>query len=361
MENIKKIAQSFQLDGDIINLKKQKNGLINETYVIETDYGKKYILQKINTFVFENPYQVMENIKLIVEHLEKKHPDKQTLKIIKTKDNDSIFNFDGGFYRCYNYILNSVSYEEPINKRILSEAGKCIGDFQASLIDIDTSKIKNVFCNFHNTPFRFDVLKKAFAMASASRKTKSQKLYRLILEEKGKFSIIEKSLEKGLIPKRITHNDTKLNNIMFDEKTNRALCMIDLDTVMEGSVLYDFGDALRIAACSVSEDEKDVEKIYFDIKSYCYFLVGYLSVMYNFLNEEEKNLLVDSIYVITMECSIRFLTDYLKNDVYFDTKYENHNFDRAINQFTLARNIKNSEEKLNRITKEVLERFDKIW
>lgn len=359
MEIIKEIANNFQLDGYVVDVKKQDNGLINQTYVVTTSTHKKYIIQKINTFVFENPYQIMENIKIIVEHLERKKTNKQTLKIIKTLDGKCIYNYGGGFYRCYNYIVNSISYQVPTNYKILSEAGKCIGDFQANLIDLDVSKIKNVFCNFHNTPFRFDLLRASYHKVSGKRRDIGCKLYAKIKDENRKFSIIERNIEKGNIPKRITHNDTKLNNIMFDETTNKALCMIDLDTVMEGSVLYDFGDALRIAASAVSEDEKDVSKINFDTKAYCYFLIGYLSKMCKYLNTEEKKHLVDSIYVITMECSIRFLTDYFDGDVYFETKYENHNLDRAINQYYLAQNIKSKEPVLLKLTKSLLNHFEK--
>ena len=327
------------------------NGHINDTYLCES----RYILQRINVNVFENPAHVMENIYNVTEHIGKKikaaggNPDRETLTVIPTIDGDCYYKADDkNYFRMYKYISDSLSYDTVENPIQLYYAGRAFGAFQKMLDDFPAEKLHETIKDFHNTPKRVENLKKAIEEDKAGRRGEVQKEIDFALEYAKYADLIVNATEKGEVPVRVTHNDTKLNNVLFDKDTGKELCVIDLDTVMPGSALYDFGDALRFGASSGAEDETDLDKIYFDLEKFEQFAKGFLAKTGDCLTKKEIELLPISALILTYECGIRFLTDYLEGDTYFKIHREKHNLDRARNQFKLVKDI---EEKLEEMSK----------
>ena len=342
------------------NLKPFGNGHINDTFI--TDDGR-YIVQSINTAVFTEPAKLMENIEKVTDHVRKciakngGDVEKECLEIIKTLDGRNYCNFGGKVYRLYRYISGSKTVENDRTYKDLYEAGVGFGHFQKMLRDFPANELFEIIKDFHDTPKRVETLKKAINENIASRRDFVAKEIEFALEKSKFSSVVTDGIKNGEIPLRVTHNDTKINNILFDIETGKACCVIDLDTVMPGSVLYDFGDAMRIGASSAAEDETDLDKVCFDIEAFKYFTEGYLSEAISFLNDREIELLTFSAKLLTFECGIRFLTDYLNGDTYFKIHRENHNLDRARNQFKLLEDIEKKEDILSRIVEEAVKKY----
>ncbi len=351
------IVNNFNIVGQINKIEPIKNGLVNKTYLVETSKCK-YILQRINNYVFKNPILVMNNIELITNKL--KLNNVETLNIIKTLDNNNIYidNLNESYYRMYDY-LNTMEQVSNNDYHSCLGVGKTIGEFQKILSNTDIKLLKVTIDDFHNTPKRLNKLINLFNSVNDSniRKQKSTWIYDYIIKNKDKVNIIQEKINNGLIPIRIAHNDTKLNNVMFDKITKKAVALIDLDTVMPGSVLFDYGDAIRTCASNSVEDDLDISLINFNDKLFASFTVGYLSKMYNVLTKEEINLLVNSVETITLECAIRFLTDYLENDVYFKIDYPEHNLVRAINQIILFNSCLFNEKRWQVLINDILNRL----
>ncbi len=334
------------------------SGLINNTYKLCTKKGN-FILQKINTNIFKDPVTLMENIKYVTEHIRSKAAAEGadiarcTLEIVKSKDG-ALFckSDDGACWRCYKYIENSVGLDtlEGDAYHSLELAGSALGKFQQMLMDFDASRLVETIPSFHDTKNRFKNLETAIALNLSGRKEQALTEIEFALQRKNFCGTILDEIEKGSIPLRVTHNDTKLSNILADANSGEVLCFIDLDTVMPGSALYDFGDALRSGAASGAEDEPDLDKIYFVDEAFEAFCRGYLSSAESFLTEKEIELLPESVIMMTFECGIRFLSDFLDGDTYFSTKYPEHNLVRARTQFKL---VEDMERKLKR-TKETV-------
>lgn len=351
------IANKFSLEGNLVSVKNYANGLVNKTFLVETT-KRKYILQRINSYVFKNPLKVMNNIELITTQLCKRRIP--SLQIIYTKDEKNVYydKSDSSYYRMYNFLDTMENMTERSNYVNL-EVGKAIGEFQSILSKCDTSNLVETIKDFHNTPLRLKHLERSFISLdnSSKRKQKSSPLYYYIIKEKEKISQIQQKIDKGKIPLRIAHNDTKLSNIMFDKMTKKACALVDLDTVMPGTVLFDYGDAVRTSASTVAETSTDLGLIDIDEKKFCSLTIGYLSKMYNVLSDEELDSLYNAVETIILECSMRFLTDYLENDNYFKIDYPEQNYDRALNQLTLYGKCLMKEEKLKKMTKVILNRF----
>jgi len=350
---LREICSKFKV---ITSAEHYGNGHINDTYLCESD--PKIILQRINSNVFKNPEEVMENIYNVTEFLKRKivavggNPDRETLTVIRTVDDKSFYkDEEGNYYRMYKFIDDSLSYdivEDPVQ---LCYAGQAFGRFQLMLDDFPADSLHETIVNFHNTPIRVNNLKKAIEENKAGRLDSVREEVEFALEYGKYASDIVDAMEKELVPLRVTHNDTKLNNILFDAETKKGLCVIDLDTVMPGSMLYDFGDALRSGASSGSEDETDLDKIYFDLEKFEQFTKGFLSETASCLTEKEIELLPLSALLLTYECGIRFLTDYLEGDTYFKIHREHHNLDRARNQFKLVADIESKFAQMHDIVK----------
>lgn len=334
------------------------NGHINETYLCEGNPG--FILQKINTNIFKKPDEVMENIYNVTEHLKKKieaaggDVNRETLNVVLTKDGKNYYTAeDGSCFRMYKFVENSVCYETVENPVQLYYAGQAFGKFQRMLDDFPAEKLYETIVDFHNTPVRVKQLKEAIENDAAGRKDSVKKEIEFALEYSKYASEVVNAIAAGEVPIRVTHNDTKLNNVLFDRDTDKGICVIDLDTVMPGSSLYDFGDALRFGASSAVEDETDLDKVWFDLEKFGQFAKGFMEEVADCFTEKEIELLPLSALLLTYECGIRFLADYLNGDTYFRVHRENHNLDRARNQFKLVRDIESKLDEMSGIIKNI--------
>lgn len=333
------------------------NGHINNTYCTETP---KHILQKINTAIFKDPDSLMENIRQVTAFLREKieaeggDPDRETLTVIPTSDGKDCYHWDEDHvYRMYKFVTDTKTIENDKTLDDLKEAGRGFGRFARMLADFPVEVLHDTIQDFHHTPKRVEALKKAIAEDKAGRVADVQSEIEFALSCASFADTVVKGIENGSIPLRVTHNDTKINNILFDAETGKAVCVIDLDTVMQGSMLYDFGDALRMGGSTGAEDETDLSLVHFDCEAFRYFAEGYLSEMGNQLTAEELRLLPFSVKLLTYECGIRFLTDYLNGDTYFRIHREHHNLDRARNQFKLVAELGEKEAELSAIIKEI--------
>lgn len=336
------------------------NGHINDTYLCGGD-GSGYILQRINTDVFKNPDEVMENIVRVTEFLRGKiaaaggDPERETLTVIPTKKGESFLRADDGCYRMYTFVQNTYSAETVENNGQLFEAGKAFGSFQKMLNDFPMEGLHETIVNFHVTPERVKQLDAALKVNFENRAEKCADEIALAKKYSSYADKIVEAIRTGEIPLRVTHNDTKLNNVLLDRTTGKGVCVIDLDTVMPGSLLYDYGDALRFGASSGSEDEKDLSKIYFDLDKFRAFSEGFLGEVGSCLTAKEREYLPLSALMMTYECGIRFLADYLNGDTYFKIHRPGHNLDRARTQLKLVCDIESKFDEMKRIVDSILD------
>lgn len=342
------LCKKFGIEGEFKYYKIFNDGHINSTFLVvfeEDDKEKKYVLQKINTYVFKNPKHVMENIFNVTNHIKEKLKSKgenhrrKVLKFYKTDKNLYTTDENNDCWRLYRFIDKSVTFNNTENLEILEETGKAFGEFQQHLNDFPAEKLNIIIPHFHNTISRYQDFKNSIKEDNFNRVDD-------IKEETENFLKLEKIATKmyklqkqGLLHLRVTHNDTKCNNVLFDEKTNKHLSVIDLDTVMPGLIGFDFGDAIRFCANSANEDETDLSQVYLDMEKYKAFTKGFLDEVASSLTETEQETLTLGAITMTIECGLRFLTDYLNGDVYFKTNYCNHNLDRARCQLTLAEDM----------------------
>ena len=357
MKSIKSIIEQFNIPGRCIDIQTINTGNINRTYIVSylMDNGniKKYIVQKINTTVFKEPYKLMKNIDGITKWIEKvskesndfKHP---FLSLIHTKEDDllSVIKDEAGeklYYRAYNCIENSISYDGSKDTNVVYNAGQAFGHFQKLLLDYPTKNIEDTIPDFHNTYKRYLAFLEDLEKDVCNRAKEVSKEIEFIKSNSYLASAIVDLLNKGLIPERVIHNDTKVNNVMLDKDTGEYLTVIDLDTVMLGSSLYDYGDGIRSAAANSLEDEEDLEKVWMVNELFESYTKGYLSEMAPYLTYEEVKNMGLSIEVITYELALRFLNDYINGDTYFKTNYSKHNLVRTRNQIKLLSDIKSKK------------------
>ena len=370
MNYIRDIAANFAFCGELIDIKENTQGNINKTYVLTYSNNgvfQKYLLQKINSNVFKEPYLVMKNIELITSFIQRKldannDTEHKTLNIIKTTDGENlctVINSAGEkeYYRAFNFIDNCISYDnlkdanDPI--KLAYEVGKIFGNFQKMLVDFPVNMLGETIKDFHNTPKRFNDLLLSIENKVTNRAYNYSKEIVDIISRLKECSYITLSLGKT-VPLRVTHNDTKLNNVLLDRNTNKGVVVIDLDTVMPGSSLFDLGDGIRSACSNTFEDETDLSKVWLDMDLTKAYLAGYLEEMNEYLTPDEINNIELSIKILTYELTIRFLTDYINGDTYFKIKYKNHNRDRFLNQYHLLRDIEAKQSELESfVTKKV--------
>lgn len=334
------------------------NGHINDTYLVTMP---RYILQRINTSIFRNPEELMENIENVTAFLREKLRgdggdfERGTLTVVPTVDGRRYYKVDDeNVFRVYRFVEGTKTIESSKTPEDLYEAGVGFGHFQKLLADFPVEKLHETIKDFHHTPKRIEALRQAIREDKAGRAGSVRAEIDFALENASWAGSVVQGMEEGRIPVRVTHNDTKINNILFDQDSGKALCVIDLDTVMPGSMLYDFGDALRIGGSTAAEDEAELEKVQFDERAFEAFARGYLSEMREALTEAELALLPLSVKLMTYECGIRFLTDYLNGDTYFKIHREHHNLDRARNQFKLVADIAGKEGLLAQMVGEAL-------
>lgn len=361
-ESILNVCRAFGIDGRLTETKPLTDGHINTTIcaVFETDEGvKKYLVQKINTHVFKNPDVLMNNIVNVTHFLRKKirasggDPERETLHFLKTSDGGLYFKDENGCWRIYRFIDDSYTYNMIDSIEVFRNAGESFGKFQKLLNDYPSETLLETIPDFHNTPKRIENLEASVKADVCARKAGVQKEIDFALARKDKAGLALELCENGEIPLRVTHNDTKLNNILFDSQSHKGICVIDLDTIMPGLSLYDFGDAIRFGAKTAEEDEADLSKVSVSLELYEAYTRGYLSSCAAALTKAEVDSLAYSAFLMTYECGVRFLTDYLDGDVYFKTAYPDHNLVRARNQFKMVEEIEKNLDEMKRITKRI--------
>ncbi|MBR2023976.1 MAG: aminoglycoside phosphotransferase family protein [Clostridia bacterium] len=350
MEQYYKAIEQFQIVGDVLSIEPYGEGHINVTMLVTTT-EKRYILQKMNTSIFPDSDGLMRNICSVTEHLASRGIE--TLTVVKTKSGDSYLKGDACF-RVYDFIEGTVTYQRVEDKDVFRNSGKAFGEFQNYLAEFDASGLTEIIARFHDTPKRFNDFKTALDADVKDRAKTCEEEIAFALARKDTFSKVVDGLKDGSIPLRVTHNDTKLNNILMDAHTNSARAVIDLDTIMPGSMLYDFGDSIRFGASTASEDEKDLNKVHFDIQLFKAYAEGYVGAVKDSITQKEAELLPYGAYLMTMECGMRFLGDYLSGDTYFATKYPEHNLVRARTQFKLASEMEKRLDEMQAIVFSIL-------
>ena len=359
--NTRKILENFRIPGKFISTEVNKTGLINDTYIAvyeENNKQTRFILQRINTLVFTKPVEVMANIDLILDHqvkevmLDPDHPDPKrgVLKLVYTNDERSFYqDTEKNYWRVYSFIDNTIGFDTVESEAQAFEAAKMFGRFGNYLSDLDVKQIHVTIPDFHNIVKRYETLEQSIEKDEVNRVGECGEEIDFVLDRKYLCNIITNLLKEGKIPVRVTHNDTKINNVLMDRETLKGLCVIDLDTVMPGTVLSDFGDMVRTFTNSVNEDVPDVSKVKMRLNIFRAMAEGYLSEANDFLTTMEKSNLVYGGKLITLMQGIRNLTDYLKGDVYYKIDYPEHNLDRTRNQFALLRSIEEQEKKMEEI------------
>ncbi|MBM3860211.1 MAG: aminoglycoside phosphotransferase family protein [Verrucomicrobia bacterium] len=346
------ITGQFAIDGEFCGAETWGSGHINDTYRAAYQHHGAvihYVHQRINHHVFRNPEAMMDNIARVTAHLKKKlgpRAARHGLTLVPTRDGAAFCrDEDGNYWRTYHCIEGTRSYDTIQTTQQAFEAARAFGEFQRLLADFPPPRLLETIPDFHHTPKRFAALERAIGADAVHRAVNAKMEIQFALEHKPLCNIL---LDANL-PERVTHNDTKINNVLLDEKTNKAVCVIDLDTVMPGLALYDFGDMVRTATCRAAEDERDLGKIHMEMELFEALASGYLTATNGFLTPTERSLLVASGTLITFEIGVRFLTDYLQGDVYFKVHRDGHNLDRCRTQFRLVESIAAQEPEMNRV------------
>ena len=350
MNLYKSIAEQFSLKGEVTGICPYGEGHINLTLLVTTT-ERRYIMQKMNTRVFTDPDSLMANICGVTEHLHARGIE--TLCVIPTKAGAPYLKSDE-CYRMYDFIENTVTYQKVTDKEIFKNSGKAFGEFQNYLAEFDASKLTETIKRFHDTPKRFADFKAALEADAFNRAKDCKEEIEFILSHENTYGTAMAGLQDGSLPLRVTHNDTKLNNILMDAETSAARAVIDLDTIMPGSMLFDFGDSIRFGASTAAEDEKDLSKVHFDIELFKAYAEGYVGAVKDSITPREAELLPYGSYLMTIECGMRFLADYLSGDTYFATKYDGHNLVRCRTQIRLASEMEAQFKEMGEVIKNIL-------
>ena len=342
------IAAQFDLGGDPVDFQELTAGNINRTYRLTMGEGAlapSFVLQRINTAAFKDPAALMENIGLVTAHIRARYeaqgldPTRRVLTFATAKNGTLLYTDpEGGAWRAYAFVDGVTAYNSIESSQLFYEAGRGFGEFQTCLSDFPAEKLSETIPNFHNTARRYETFLASVERDAAGRASEIGEEIAFFRDRQGLMASIVEKLG-GELPLRVTHNDTKLNNVLMDNETGKAICVIDLDTVMPGSALYDYGDAVRYGACTAAEDEPDVSKIGFDMGLFEAFTKGFVEATAGNLTDTEIRLLPLGVAVITCELALRFLTDYIDGDVYFKTAYEGHNLVRAHAQMKLLTEV----------------------
>ena len=333
-------ASHFKLDGKIISCEPFGEGHINRTFLVVCDSGRRYILQGINKNAFADVAGLMENISAVTAFIAKQCTDpRQCLNLIKTVDGEFYYtDADGESWRVYDFIEDSLCLQAPESAEDFYQSAVAFGTFQKQLADFPAKTLHEIIPNFHNTPDRYRKFHEAVEKDIAGRAASVQAEIEDYLSYENEAATLQKQLESGVLPLRVTHNDTKLNNVMLDAKTRKALCVIDLDTVMPGLAAFDFGDSIRFGAATAAEDEKELSKVSMDLDLYTVFTRGFIRSCAG-MTDEEKLSLPWGAKLMTLECGVRFLTDYLNGDIYFSVHYSEHNLDRCRTQIKMVHDM----------------------
>ena len=343
--NFLKIYRQFMIAGEYISCERYGEGHINDTFRLTVNDGGKeihYILQRINNRLFTDVEKLMHNIELVTEFCRRSvearggDPMRECLNIVRTKEGQTYYSDGTNYFRMYIFIENATTYQAVRNPCDFYESAVAFGNFANLLAGFDASLLYEVLPDFHNTRVRYANFVTAVEKDEYGRLAEVRKEIEWVNAHKDLCGKIVDKIASGEIPLRVTHNDTKLNNVMIDDATGKGIAVIDLDTVMPGSLCYDFGDSIRFGCNSAAEDEPDTSKVHFVFELYKTYLDGYLSAVGESITQREKELLPWGAVLMTYECGMRFLTDYLEGDVYFRTHRPKQNLDRARTQFKLV-------------------------
>jgi hypothetical protein len=364
-KKVNEVFNHFIKDANMVSVKKIDIGHINQTYFItdkKTDNTKnKYVLQKINTKIFTQPEELVNSIVKVTQHIRNKliemggDVDRGTINLLKSSQDQYYYKDDEeNYWRCYIYINNSRTYQVVESPSHLTAAAKAIGQFQKFLLDFPAEDLFIIIPDFHNTKLRYKAFAKAVEADAFGRAQFVQDEINFVKARENDTSLLIDLYESGKLPLRVTHNDTKFNNILIDDNTGEGVAVIDLDLVMPGLSLYDFGDSIRSSTNPAEEDEKDLSKVEMNLELFEAFTKGYLGVVGDILTDAEIEYLPISGKIMTLECGIRFLTDYLSGDTYFKIHRDRHNVDRCRTQFKMVADMENKMDEMKAIVKKYL-------
>ena len=352
------VTARFEFPDGLTALIPYGSGHINDTYRVTFEKDQKvqrFILQRMNTNIFREPEALMENIIGVTSWLKKKiienggDVSRETLYLDPAKDKKMYFvDSEGGYWRAYLFIEGATSYDQVKNKNDFYESAVSFGHFQRLLADYPAQTLHETIPDFHNTADRMEKFKAAVRADNCGRAAEVQEEIQFVLEREDLANLLCSMQKEGRLPLRVTHNDTKLNNIMIDDVTGKGICVIDLDTVMPGLSVNDFGDSIRFGASTAAEDERDLSKVSCSMELFEIYARGLLEGCAGKLTDAEVEMLPEGAMTMTFECGMRFLTDYLEGDTYFKIHREKHNLDRCRTQFKL---VKDMEEKLPEMKK----------
>lgn len=369
-EKLQDVCTAFRIPGKLVSYELMTNGNINTTYKVvcadgsgPSAAGIPYIAQKVNQYVFEDPIQMMRNIDLVTEHImagqRKRGPDSRRYRLHfhHTAERKNYYINDAGeFWRLTNFVEDSIAFNSTRDPKVLYMVGQAFGRFQAQLIDFDAGQLTETLPDFHNTRKRLETLFAHAAEDPCGRCSEMAAELEFLHSQTDRCSELSRSRELGLLPLRVTHNDTKSNNVLLDKDTLEPLVVIDLDTVMPGLAAYDFGDAVRFAANNTMENDPDLSKVSLNLDLYRAFAEGYIQAAANFLTEEEIDTMASGALTITVELASRFLDDYITGDRYFKIDYPTENRIRTQNQIALAKDMILHFDEMNQIVQETARR-----
>lgn len=363
--DLRLVFSRFAIPGDFVRARFIKVGHINDTYLVDAmnKTGRdQYIFQRINRFVFRDPERLMANFEKITRHIRAKlehakgcDPERGTLNLLYARSGQCFYlSPEGDYWRAYRFVGEAHIINVATRPEQATEAGRAFGFFQKLLSDLEASSLHETIPFFHHTPRRFSRFKEVLSGDTCRRAAEARDAVAFALEREPMTTVITAALADGRLPLRITHNDTKINNILFDNRTGKAVCVIDLDTTMPGSSLYDFGDMVRTTTSFAPEDERDLAKVELEMDMFQALADGYLAEAGDFLTEEEIGLLVFSGRLVTFTIGLRFLTDFLEGDAYFRVHRPGQNLDRARAQFGLVRSMEAQAETMEQCVRELL-------
>ncbi len=358
--NVEELLGAFKFDGELENVTQLHDGHINNTYRFDFRAAdgtlNRYLVQELNTYVFKDHEGLMNNVLGVTAHMQKKvaasggDTKRECLCVYPAKDDKPFYlDGEGRCWRCYNFVYDTHSCQFVDSAKTFYNAAKAFGKFQNMLADYPGETLSETIPNFHNTRSRIADFKKAVADNLSGRAENVKDEIGFVLAREADCSVLVDMLAAGELPLRVTHNDTKLNNVLFDNETNEGICVVDLDTVMPGLSLYDFGDSIRFSANTASEDEKDLSKVSMSLELFEAYTLGYLTTAGESLTAKEIENLAFSAKIMTLECGMRFLGDYINGDTYFKTAYPEHNLDRCHTQLTLVADMEKKMDEMNRI------------
>lgn len=362
-EKIEEAADQFCVEGKPTECRRYGNGHINDTFLFCTEDDEqggeehRYILQRMNTHVFQNPKGLMQNISGVTAYIRDQiasaggDVQRGTLTLVKTKDEkDYYVDSSGSWWRMYLYITGAKGYDTAENEEAFYQSAKAFGHFQRLLDKYPVSMLTETIPGFHDTPKRFEAFCQAVEKDVCGRAKSVESEIAFVMARKDEMSIVMDKLASGELPYRVTHNDTKLNNVLIDKQSGQAVCVIDLDTVMPGTAIFDFGDSIRFGANTAEEDETDLSRVSLSLPLYEAYTKGFLEGCAGSLTAEEVSMLPWGAKLMTLECGMRFLTDYLEGDTYFRIHRPEHNLDRARTQFTLVSDMERKWDEMKRLS-----------